>query len=157
MITNKYFANDTLKKAIVSFLTLFCVVVIHAEQPYCSLKDIASKYLIEKGELPSDYKDCISIFDLISNHQIENLKTIGIYRFQACSAHATSYIIIAEQQQYQILNLKSIDDDLIKIITYAEKCKMPSADIIKCIKHTINLYQWNHKIINRLNKNDNNK
>jgi hypothetical protein len=138
-----------MKKLLILLALCYCVNIVYATDPQ-SIRQRIVEFLLKRTELPEnandhEYKNCVRIFDLSTDQLINNPK-IGVFRFCTCSAHAKFYIIIAGDKQSQILTLQFLDEDLTKIISYAEKRNIPVSITLKYIKNAILLYQWNEKI-----------
>ena len=138
-----------MKKLLILLIMSYSINIVYAIPPKSIRKDIVD-FLLKRRELPQqsndlNYKNCIRIFNLATDQQIKN-PTVGIFRFCTCSAHTKFYIVIAENNQVQILTLQFLDQDLMKIISYAQKKDMSSDIILVYIKNAILLYQWNVRI-----------
>jgi len=135
---------------IMLFAFIYCFNGIRAINPE-SVSHIIIDYLIKKGDLPenkheSDLTKRVLIYDLFTNKEA-GTKTEGVFRFCILSDHSKSYIIIAENNKYKILNLEYLDKDLLNIISYAKRKKLPSTIILEYIRNAILLYQWNQHVV----------
>lgn len=108
------------------------------------------KYLIKVGDLsPTNDKDKytndIYIVELTKLHKDENRRN-GIFKFGTYSDHSYAYILLRDEK-YQILDLQKLDQDLMKVLAFIRKNKIPSSEALKYIEATIKVYQNNLKAI----------
>jgi hypothetical protein len=109
------------------------------------------EYLIKVGDLKpienkQEYYNNIFITDLLTFKDIGN-KEQGIFKFGTYSAHSKTYLLLRNKDSFQILDLKRLDEVLIKEISFLKEIKIPANESLKYIEATILVYQKNLKSI----------
>jgi hypothetical protein len=109
------------------------------------------EYLIKIGDLnPTDDKHkCdgnIFIVELTKYVELNNQK-IGVFKFGTYSDHSKTYLLLKEENEFQILDMQKLDEVLKTEIAFLKKNKKPPNIILKYIEATIAEYQKNLKAI----------
>ena len=111
------------------FILTFSLILTNTDYAFGQerVKTEAVKYLVKVGDLNSieekkNYDDCIFIFELLQTKGIEKRKS-QIFKFGVDSAHFNTYLLLSDGKKCQILNLHSLDEDLLIITCFLRKCK----------------------------------
>lgn len=108
-------------------------------------------YLIKIGDLKpienkQEYYNNVFITDLVTFKEIGNREQ-GIFKFGTFSAHSKTYILLKNKQNFQILDLITLDEALVKEISFLKESKTSAEESLKYIEATILEYQKNLKAI----------
>ncbi|HOB83691.1 MAG TPA: hypothetical protein PLB27_00570 [Bacteroidales bacterium] len=140
-------------KKVIFFALILTIIMTkeHTVSGQDSSKLSIIEYLIKVGDLKpienkQEYYNNIFITDLLTFKDIGN-KEQGIFKFGTYSAHSKTYLLLRNKDSFQILDLKRLDEVLIKEISFLKEIKIPANESLKYIEATILVYQKNLKSI----------
>ena len=112
-----------------------------------TIKTDVTNFFIDQGYLDEDKVqnslDYVSIIDLKDNTVI-GFKDIGIYAIGVFQSHSEKHILIKENYDYKIYNLKNLGNVLNDIVEFSRKNNISEKTMLYYIKNVLQKFEDNY-------------
>lgn len=137
-------------KTIVLFLVTWIALINFTYSQTDCLKYDLVRFLKETKDLPtsidsSEISNSILILN-VNNPQIKFANKPGIYKFGSLSTHSYFHLLVAGEDDYEIINMnKSLDKVILEVLEFYNKCDSNNSveDLSLSLKNIIALYNQN--------------
>ena len=114
-----------------------------------NIKSAVTKFFIKQSILKTNQ---IGSLNSIYVTEIKEEKALGynitgIYRIGVFQSHSEEHVLIKENSQFKIFDIKQIDETLKEVINYSIRNKISADTMFSYIKSIIEMYDMNYKFI----------